>query len=172
MGCQLPAALFGFLNSGGGSSSPTTATLLKRIARALNITTAQLTGSHTGPAGRPVQNVILQGINNILPAYPDVSGEPATKTVVCFWELQPDRWAGESYEPRTCTLRLDGEVFTLLIANEVNDNGKTLEWLNTNGEITDGPENVTEAEDLPCSVIDCEASELSELDNFTYMGQL
>ena len=117
-------------------------------------------------------NVILQGINSILPAYPDVSGEPATKTVVCFWEAQPNIWAGESYQPRTCTLRLDGEVFTLLIANEEIDMDKSLDWLNTNGEITDGPENVEEAEGLPCSVVDCLASELSELDAWGYKGQL
>ena len=117
-------------------------------------------------------NVILQGVNDIVPAYPDVSGEAATKTVVCFCELQPDVWAGESYQPRTCTLRLDGEVFTLLLANEEIDLDKSLDWLNTNGEIANGPENVTQADGVPWSVVDCIASELSELDAWGYKGQL
>lgn len=101
-----------------------------------------------------------------------MTSEDATKTVVCFYELQPYVWAGESYQPRTCTLRLDGEVFTLLLANEEIDMDKTLDWLNTNGEIANGPENVEEAEELPCSVVDCIASELSELNAWGYKGQL
>lgn len=138
----------------------------------MNITVAQLTGSHEVTPGVTRPNVILQGINNIRPTYPDVTSEDATKTVVCFYELQPYVWAGESYQPRTCTLRLDGEVFTLLLANEEIDMDKTLDWLNTNGEIANGPENVEEAEELPCSVVDCIASELSELDAWGYKGQL
>ena len=138
----------------------------------MRITVAQLTGSHEMTPGVTRPNVILQGVNDILPAYPDVSGEDATKTVVCFCELQPAVWAGESYQPRTCTLRLDGEVFTLLLANEEIDMDKSLDWLNTNGEIANGPENVTQADGLPCSVVDCVASELSELDAWEYKGQL
>lgn len=172
MGCQLPAALFGFLNRGGGSSSPTPSTLLERVAQALNITVEQLTGHHAISQSAEVDNVVLTGINSISPEYPDITGDPATKTLVCFWELQPNIWAGDSYQPRCCTLRLDGQAFTLLIGNQEIDLDKTLEWLNTQGEITDGPETVTEAEDVPCVVIDCEASDLSDLNDFVYKGQL
>lgn len=142
------------------------------MARALNISMEQLLGHHSISQTADLDNVVLTGINSISPEYPDVTGDEATKTVVCFYELQPQIWAGESYQPRCCTLRLDGQVFTLLLNNEEIDLNKTLDWLNTQGEITDGPENVTEAEDVPCVVIDCLASELSDLNDFVYKGQM
>lgn len=141
------------------------------MARALNITVEQLTGHHNINPSTVLSNVALLGCNTISPEYPDVTGDEATKTVVCFCELQPEIWAGESYQPRSCTLRLDDQVFTLLIRNEEIDLNKTLEWLNTQGEITDGPETVTEADGAPCVVIDCLASELSDLNDFLYKGQ-